>query len=74
MTVDDRHLDQLLARWGAAHRLDASEAEAILDAIVDQPALPPTWWADLHARVSDAVVLATAGTAGTLHGRWSRAA
>jgi hypothetical protein len=63
---DDDRLDQLLDRWAQEQRLGAREAEAILHAILPPApaptpsALPGTWWSELSAQVSAAIVLATA--------------
>jgi hypothetical protein len=58
--TDDR-LDRLLHAWGSEQRLDDREAEALLHAILPPTptTLPATWWSDLSAQVSAAVVLAT---------------
>jgi hypothetical protein len=58
--TDDR-LDRLLHVWGGEQRLDDREADALLHAILPSTPtpLPATWWSDLSAQVSAAVVLAT---------------
>jgi hypothetical protein len=65
----EARLDHLLDRWARVQRLDAREAEAVLHAILPPPpgpvdasstSLPATWWSDLSAQVSAAIVLATA--------------
>jgi hypothetical protein len=66
---DDARLDQLLHAWAARRRLDDRDATEIRDAIVAtsgptrEPApavpLPATWWTDLAAQVTAAVVLAS---------------
>jgi hypothetical protein len=68
---DDVRLDQLLDRWAQEQRLGAREAETVLAAILPPPPatapaavatpapLPATWWSDLSAQVSAAIVLAT---------------
>jgi hypothetical protein len=58
--TDDR-LDLLLQVWGSEQRLDDGEADALLRAILTPTPtpLPATWWSDLSAQVSAAVVLAT---------------
>lgn len=69
MTMDEDRIDGLLEAWGRAQRLDDAAAHAMLRSITGQPrlaatpaveqTLSPTWWADLSAQVTAAVVLAT---------------
>jgi hypothetical protein len=56
----DARLDELLGRWAAEQRLGDHEADRILQTIVQppRPSLPATWWSDLSAQVSAAIVLA----------------
>jgi hypothetical protein len=63
MMVDDadKRLDLLLDTWARHQRLEQRQADEIRLAITGQPddALAATWWTDLSAQISAAVVLAT---------------
>lgn len=58
--MDDEQLDVLLATWASEQQISQPQADEILQAITcDAPAgLPATWWIDLSAQVSAAMVLA----------------
>ena len=60
MSTSDDRLDHLLDAWGQQQRLPPSEADGILRSILQEPraSLPVTWWSDLSAQVTAAVVLA----------------
>jgi hypothetical protein len=54
-------LDGLLAAWAGARRLPDADAERIRQAIV--PAVPThsaAWWSDFNAKISTAIMRATA--------------
>jgi hypothetical protein len=53
-------LDLLLNAWAQLQRIPAEQADAILQAIVEQrPALPDSWWSEFNARIGSAMVQAT---------------
>jgi hypothetical protein len=65
---DDRRLDAVLEGWAERQRLDASEADEVLRAVLREPrtvlqehaeVLPASWWSDLSTQISAAVVLAS---------------
>ena len=75
----DARLDQLLDAWARQRRLDDRDATQVRDAILATPRstrtaapadpLPATWWADLSAQVTAAVVLASVRPGPRGHGR-----
>jgi hypothetical protein len=57
----ERQLDALLGAWATEQRLGSGEANALLRSIMDEPreTLAPSWWSELSAQVTSAVLLAT---------------